>query len=74
MTPSCLRLRRETYRVLGNVSQGIHNMRSGPGMNFPLVVSIPAGSTGVVVGQCRPPQDRRSAHPRCEVTWRGHSG
>jgi hypothetical protein len=29
MTPSCLRLRRETYRVLGNVSQGIHNMRSG---------------------------------------------
>lgn len=72
--PPVAALPRETYRVLNNVSQGIHNMRSGPGTNFPLVVSIPAGATGLVVGQCRPPQDRRSAHPWCEVTWRGHSG
>lgn len=63
-----------TYRVLPNVSQGIHNMRSGPGTNFPLVVSIPAGATGLVVGQCRPPQDGRSASPWCQVQWRGHSG
>jgi uncharacterized protein YraI len=67
-------LPRETYRVLGNVSQGIHNMRKGPGTNFPLVISIPAGTTGLVVGQCRPAQDRHSAHPWCEVNWRGHSG
>jgi len=72
--PQVAALPRETYRVQGNVSQGIHNMRSGPGTNFPLVVSIPAGATGLVVGQCRPAQDRRSAHPWCEVTWRGHSG
>jgi hypothetical protein len=63
-----------TYRVLNNVSQGIHNMRSGPGTNFPLVVSIPAGSTGLVIGKCRPPQDSKSGHPWCEVTWRGHAG
>ena len=64
----------ETYRVLPNVSQGIHNMRSGPGVNFPLVASIPAGSTGLMIGQCRQPQDRRSAHPWCEVSWRGYRG
>jgi uncharacterized protein YraI len=72
--PPVAALSRETYRVLNNVSQGIHNMRSGPGTNFPLVVSIPAGATGLVVGQCRPPQDRRSAHNWCEVMWRGQSG
>lgn len=72
--PQVAALPRETYRVLGNVSQGIHNMRRGPGTNFPLVVSIPAGAGGLAIGQCRPPQDRRSAHPWCEVTWRGHSG
>jgi hypothetical protein len=72
--PPVAALPRETYRVLNNVSQGIHNIRSGPGTNFPLVVSIPAGATGLVVGQCRPPQDRRSTHPWCEVMWRGQSG
>ncbi len=72
--PQVAALPRETYRVMGNVSQGIHNMRAGPGTNFPLVVSIPAGATGLLVGQCRPAQDRRSAHPWCEVSWRGHSG
>jgi uncharacterized protein YraI len=72
--PPVAALAPETYRVLANVSQGIHNMRAGPGTNFPLVVSIPAGATGLVVGQCRSPQDRRSAHPWCEVSWRGHRG
>ncbi len=72
--PPVAALPRETYRVLDTVSQGIQNMRSGPGTNFPLVTSMPAGATGVLVGQCRPAQDRRSAHPWCEVNWRGHSG
>jgi hypothetical protein len=72
--PQVATLPRETYRVQSNVSQGIHNMRRGPGTNYPLVLSIPAGATGLVVGQCRPPTDRRSAHPWCEVNWRGHSG
>jgi hypothetical protein len=72
--PVVAALPRETYRVLGNVSQGIHNIRRGPGTNFPLVLSIPAGATGLVIGQCQPPRDRRSTHNWCEVTWRGHSG
>lgn len=72
--PVVAALPRETYRVLDNVSQGIHNMRSGPGTNFPLVVSMPAGATGLVIGKCRAPQDKRSAHRWCEVTWRGRKG
>ncbi len=63
-----------TYRVLGNVSQGIHNMRSGPGTNFPLVTSMPAGATGITIGRCQPPQDGRSGHNWCEVKWREFSG
>jgi hypothetical protein len=47
------RCRRVTYRVAGNVSQGIYNMRSGPERQFPLVVSIPAGATGLLIGKCR---------------------
>jgi len=55
-----------TYRVLGNVSQGIHN--------FPLVISMPAGATGLTVGRCQPPKDSRSGHNWCEVKWREFSG
>jgi hypothetical protein len=63
-----------TYRVLGNVSQGIHNMRRGPGTNFPLVTSMPAGATGITIGRCQPPKDGRSGHNWCEVKWREFSG
>lgn len=63
-----------TYRVLPNVSQGIHNMRAGPGTNYPLVTSIPAGATGLTVGRCRPAEDRSSRHPWCEVKWQTFSG
>jgi hypothetical protein len=72
--PQVAALPRETYRVQNNVSQGIHNMRKGPGTNYPLVISIPAGTTGLVVGRCQPARDRRSSSDWCEVSWRGHSG
>ena len=72
--PQVAALPRETYRVQSNVSQGVHNMRKGPGTNFPLVISIPAGATGLVIGRCAPPRDRRSSSDWCEVSWRGHSG
>lgn len=64
----------DTYRVLPNVSQGIHNMRSGPGTHYPLVTSMPAGATGILVGRCRPPEDGRSRHAWCEVKWQNFSG
>jgi uncharacterized caspase-like protein len=62
-----------TFRVLSTVSQGIHNMRTGPGKGHSLVVSIPAGARDVTVGRCRSPDDD-SAHPWCQATWRGRTG
>jgi hypothetical protein len=72
--PPVAALPQATYRVLPNVSQGIHNMRSGPGTHFPLVTSIPAGASGLAVGRCRPAEDGRSRHPWCEVKWQQFSG
>lgn len=69
VTPSA----RRTFRVLDSVSQGILNMRKGPGVRHPLVVSIPAGSTGLSVGRCRAPDDGGQT-PWCEVEWRGNAG
>jgi TIR domain len=62
-----------TYRVLANVSEGKLNMRGGPGTKHSLVVSIPAGSTGLGIGRCRMPDDG-GAKPWCEATWRSFSG
>ncbi len=66
----------ETFRIAAAVSQGIHNMRSGPGTGHSLVVSIPANSTGVEVtmSTCRAPDDGRSTKQWCKARWRGYSG
>jgi hypothetical protein len=62
-----------TFRVLSTVSQGIHNMRTGPGKRHSLVASIPAGATDVTIGRCKSPDDD-SAYPWCIATWHGHTG
>jgi uncharacterized caspase-like protein len=64
------------YRIASGVSQGIHNMRSGPGVGHSLIVSIPANSTGVSVDtdSCRSPDDGRSTQQWCKAVWRGYSG
>jgi hypothetical protein len=61
-----------TYRVLPNVSDGIQNVRSGPAVKYPLVISIPAGAGGIVLGACRPAEDM--TRPWCEATWRKYKG
>jgi uncharacterized caspase-like protein len=64
------------FRIKAGVSQGIHNMRSGPGTGHSLVASIPAGSSGVQVDleSCRDPDDGRSSNEWCRATWQGRSG
>jgi uncharacterized protein YraI len=62
-----------TFRVVDNVSEGILNMRTAPGVNNPVVVAIPAGTSGLAVGSCRRADDG-SISPWCEVQWRGYSG
>jgi uncharacterized protein YraI len=71
-TPSVLPVNR-IYRVLDNVSQGILNMRAGPGINNPIVVAIPAGASDLSVGYCNHPDDRGGS-PWCEVKWHGYTG
>ncbi len=65
-----------SYRIRSDVSQGIHNMRTGPGQGHARVVSIPANSTGVEVymASCRKADDGASQAPWCRISWRGHSG
>ena len=61
-----------TYRVLANVSGGVQNLRSGPAVKYPIVIPIPAGATGIVLGACRAAED--NTRPWCQATWRGLSG
>lgn len=62
-----------TFRVTESVSQGVLNMRRGPGSRHRLVVAMPAGAAGVTVGRCRRPDDG-GRKPWCEVEWRGYRG
>jgi uncharacterized protein YraI len=64
------------YRVASNVSLGVLRMRSGPGVNYDIVVEMPANSTGVRVAEhsCRLPDDGRSKYRWCRVTWQGFTG
>jgi hypothetical protein len=64
------------FRISPNVSGGIHNLRTGPGIRYSLVVSIPAGSDDVEVmlDSCRQPDDGVSKQKWCPASWRGNSG
>jgi hypothetical protein len=62
------------YAIAEDASDGILNMRSGPGQGHPVVVSIPAGADGIVIDQCRRPDDGRSRFDWCHATWNGRSG
>ena len=61
-----------TYRVLPNVSGGFQNLRSGPAVKYKIVIPVPAGATGIVLGACRDAED--NTRPWCQATWRGLSG
>lgn len=66
---------RRTFTVSPSVSQGILNMRSGPGQGHPIVTSIPAGASGVeTTGGCVDPDDGKSRYEWCAVQWQGKSG
>jgi uncharacterized protein YraI len=73
LTTCSIRVHAASYRVLSTVSEGILYMRTGPGTGHPLVVAIPAGATGVQVGECRQPDDG-GKKPWCSVSWRGYRG
>ncbi len=63
------------FQVSVTVSEGILNMRNGPGQGHALVTSIPAGSGGVrQVGSCVSPDDGKSRNEWCKVEWNGNQG
>jgi hypothetical protein len=65
--------RTRLVRINDNISQGILNVRTGPGTGYPLIIAIPAGVADVEVGRCRSAEDG-SRFPWCEVRWRGSRG
>ena len=66
---------RQSFRVSSDVSEGILNMRNGPGQRHELVTSIPAGSENVrQVGPCIGADDGISRYSWCNVEWDGKVG
>jgi uncharacterized protein YraI len=63
-----------TYSIASDVSGGVQNLRSGPGLSHSLVVAIPAGADHVTIEQCRPADDGRTRYNWCRAAWRGHRG
>ena len=61
------------WRVRLNVSQGIQNVRSGPGTGNPILFSIPAGLGGITLQDCKLGA-KPSASEWCFAKWQNKSG
>lgn len=61
------------WRVRLNVSQGIQNVRSGPGTNNPILFAIPAGLGGITLENCKP-GERPNSSEWCLAKWQNKSG
>jgi hypothetical protein len=72
--PDAARPRSTTWRVSANVSDGVQHVRAGPGTKHPLLFSIPAGSGGIELEQCRRPDPGGGQADWCLATWRGRRG
>ena len=68
------RMEQVTWRVRKYVSQGIQNIRTGAGTMHPVAFSIPAGTGGIVVGDCRKPDPGGGSYDWCRITWQGKTG
>lgn len=56
------------YKVDDTVSDGYLNLRSGPGVNYSVVVEIPQGTPGLDLQECG------DSTPWCRVKWSGYEG
>jgi uncharacterized protein YraI len=74
LTLGCETVQAQSYSVKQDVSDGVLNMRDGPGTGHRLLRSIPAGSGGLSIGECRNPDDGTSRFKWCYTSWRGQSG
>ena len=63
----------EFWRVRLNVSQGIQNVRSGPGTSNDILFTIPAGFGGITVRGCKEAA-KGSSSSWCLVKWQDKLG
>jgi S1-C subfamily serine protease len=74
---SCSRQReadaqRGTLQVKPDVSEGVLNLRTGPGTNFSIVASMPAGTAGISLAEpCATPAGQRGW---CKISWSNLQG
>ena len=59
------------YRVKGTVSEGILNMRDGPGQRHKIVAVLPAGTGSLTIKKCESPDDGVSQFSWCLVEMPG---
>jgi uncharacterized protein YraI len=62
------------YSIPANLPEGYQNIRSGPGQQHAVIAKVPAGSGGVEIGPCRPPDDGQSRYDWCQANWNGNTG
>ena len=67
-------VQRVYWRVRANVSEGIQNVREGPGKNYRFLFSMPAGARGIELGDCQPPVKGGGRFDWCIVKWQGRTG
>jgi hypothetical protein len=62
----------QSLRVLDHVSEGILNLRAGPGTSFPVIITIPAGATRIRLSEpCMIPP---GSSGWCKIEWSGMRG
>ncbi|MBV1693036.1 MAG: hypothetical protein KGP27_01095 [Hyphomicrobiales bacterium] len=62
------------WRARIQVSQGIQNVRQGPGSMHKLLFSIPAGNGGIRIRECWKPDEGGGTFDWCLITWNGQTG
>ena len=62
------------FNVKDDVATGYVNVRTGPGLKWPVIATIPAGTKGLKRTQPCRDRDDAPGYQFCPVTWNGVSG
>lgn len=63
------------FDVKNPVEGGVANMRQGPGIGWPIVAKVPAGTRGLRrTGPCQDRDDGKTQRPWCPFVWNGARG
>lgn len=62
------------WRVKPGISGGSANVRTGPGTMHAVAFAVPAGTSGLKVERCQPPDPGGGRFDWCLIIWQGRSG